>query len=68
MSRDFYRTVDVKRYKRVDGEIAVIWNMLMVSERRFRRLQPAESLTKLYRGTKYVDGVGIAATAEKVAA
>lgn len=68
MSRDFYRTVDVKRYKRVDGEIAVIWNMLMVSERRFRRLQPAESLTKFYRGTEYVDGVGIAATAATVAA
>ena len=33
------RTDAARRYKRVDRAIAVIWKMLMVAEKRFRRLQ-----------------------------
>ena len=34
------RTDAAKRYKRVDRATTVIWNMLMVAEKRFRRLKP----------------------------
>ena len=36
------RTDAARRYKRVDRAIAVIWKMLMVAEKRFRRLQAPE--------------------------
>ena len=38
-----------RRYKRVDRAIAVIWKMLMVAEKRFRRLQAPELLRRNYR-------------------
>ena len=38
-----------RRYKRVDRAIAVIWKMLMVPEKRFRRLQAPELLRRNYR-------------------
>ncbi len=62
------RTDAAKRYKRVDGAIAVIWKMLMVAEKRFRRLQAPELMADVYLGAQYVDGIAVEATAEKVAA
>ena len=38
------RTDAARRYKRVDRAIAVIWKMLMVAEKRFRRLQGCPSI------------------------
>ena len=54
--------------KRVDRAIAVIWKMLMVAEKRFRRLQAPELMKDVYLGARYLDGIAIEATAEKVAA
>ena len=62
------RTDAAKRYKRVDRAIAVIWKMLMVAEKRFRRLQAPELMTDVYLGAKYADGIAIEAKVEKVAA
>ena len=62
------RTDAARRYKRVDRAIAVIWKMLMVAEKRFRRLQAPELMEDVYLGVKYKDGVAIEPTAEKVAA
>ena len=62
------RTDAAKRYKRVDRAIAVIWKMLMVAEKRFRRLQAPELMADVYLGAQYVDGIAVEATAEKVAA
>ena len=62
------RTDAARRYKRVDRAIAVIWKMLMVAEKRFRRLQAPELMADVYLGVKYVDGIAAEATAEKVAA
>ena len=62
------RTDAARRYKRVDRAIAVIWKMLMVAEKRFRRLQAPELMKDVYLGAQYVDGIAIEATAEKVAA
>ena len=62
------RTDAAKRYKRVDRAIAVIWKMLMVAEKRFRRLQAPELMRDVYLGAMYVNGIAVEATAERVAA
>ena len=40
----------------------------MVAEKRFRRLQAPELMKDIYLGARYVDGIAIEVTAEKVAA
>ena len=62
------RTDAARRYKSVDRAIAVIWKMLMVAGKRFRRLQAPELMADVYLGAQYVDGIAVEATAEKVAA
>jgi hypothetical protein len=37
-----------KRYKRVDRATAVIWKMLMIAQKKFRRLNALELLEKVY--------------------
>jgi putative transposase len=51
------RTDAAKRFKRSDRATAVIWKMLLVAERRFRRLNAPHLLAKVYAGVRYVDGV-----------
>ncbi len=62
------RTDAAKRYRRVDRAIAVIWKMLMVAEKRFRRLQAPELMRDVYLGAKYVDGIAVEAPVERIAA
>ena len=62
------RTDAAKRYKRVDRATAVIWKMLMISEKRFRRLKAPELMRDVYDGAQYVDAMAIDATVEEVAA
>ena len=62
------RTDAARRYKRVDRAIAVIWKMLMVAGKRFRRLQAPELMEDVYLGAKYVDGIAVELKVEKVAA
>ena len=51
------RTDATKRYKRVDRAIAVIWKILMVVEKRFRRLNAPELMKTVYDGQTYEDGI-----------
>jgi transposase-like protein len=51
------RTDAAKRFRRSDRATAVIWTMLLVAERRFRRLNAPHLLAKVYAGVRYVDGV-----------
>ena len=44
------RTDAAKRYKKVENATAMIWKMLMLAERRFRRLDAPEKLMQLYLG------------------
>lgn len=44
--------------------IAVIWKMLMVVEKRFRRLSAPDMMKAVYDGGKYKDGIAILATEE----
>lgn len=43
------RTDAAKRYKRVDRATALIWRLLMVAEKRFRRLRGSELLPQVYQ-------------------
>lgn len=44
------RTDAAKRFKKVENATAVIWKMLMLAERRFRRLNAPEKLMQVYLG------------------
>jgi len=44
------RTDAAKRYRKVENATAVIWKMLMLAERRFRRLDAPEKLMEVYLG------------------
>jgi putative transposase len=51
------RTDAAKRYKRVPNAMAVVWKMLLLAERSFRRLNAPDLLREVYLGAKYVDGI-----------
>lgn len=50
------RTDAAKRYRNVANATALIWKVLMVAEKRFRRLNAPHLLEEVYQGMKYVDG------------
>jgi putative transposase len=51
------RTSAAKRFKKVESATAIIWKMLQVAERTFRRLNAPELLPAVYAGAKYVNGI-----------
>jgi transposase-like protein len=51
------RTTAGKRYKRVESATVLIWKVLQVAERTFRRLNAPELLPAVYAGRHYVDGI-----------
>lgn len=51
------RTDAAKRYKRVDNATALIWKILRVAERRFRKLRSPHLLATVAAGVEYVDGI-----------
>ena len=51
------RTTAAKRFKKADAATAMIWKVLQVAERTFRRLNAPELLPAVYAGAKYVDGI-----------
>ena len=46
----------------------MIWNMLMIAEKLFRRLKAPELRNEVYLAAKYVDGASIEIALEEVAA
>lgn len=53
------RTDAAKRYKQVANATALIWKVLMVAQRRFRRLDAPELLAEVHQGIPYVDGLRV---------
>ena len=49
------RTDAAKRFKKVANAQAVIWKMLMVAEKRFRRLKALQLLKDVHGGVQYVN-------------
>lgn len=62
------RTDAAKRFKRVESATALIWKMLTVAEKRFRRLNAPELLREVYQGAEFVDGRRVEETATEAAA
>jgi putative transposase len=54
------RTAAGKRYRKVANATALIWRVLLVAERSFRRLDHPELLAEVAEGAAYEDGVRIA--------
>jgi len=53
------RTDAAKRFKKVDNATALIWKIMQVAERTFRRLNAADLLKEVYQGATYADGIRI---------
>jgi hypothetical protein len=57
-----------KRYKRVENATALIWKLLTVAEKTFRRLNAPHLLAAVAASAKYVNGKPVHASAKRVAA
>ena len=62
------RTDAAKRFKRVDRATAVIWKMLMIAEKRYRRLKAPALMRVVLQGALYVYGIRVRTALEEVAA
>lgn len=62
------RTAAGKRYKKVASASALIWKVLMVAEKSFRRLDHPALLADVAQGAKYVDGVRVMRSKKEAAA
>jgi len=50
------RTNAAKRFKKVENATVVLWKILMIAERRFKRLRAPELMKRVFEGVVYVDG------------
>ena len=53
------RTGAAKRFKKVTNATAVIWKMLMLAEKRFRKLDAPDKLKQVFMGIEFKDGVEV---------
>lgn len=60
------RTNAGKRYKKVTSATALIWRLLMVAERTFRRLDHPELLPEVAMGTRFKNGIRVVDQADAV--
>ena len=62
------RTAAAKRFKRVESVTALIWKLLLVAEKRFRRLDAPHLLKDVFEGRKFEDGKPVSLNQRKNAA
>jgi transposase-like protein len=62
------RTSAAKRYKRVENACALIWKVLRVAEKMFRKLNAPHLLPSVAAGAKYVDGIEVKVNRKRAAA
>jgi len=62
------RTEASRRSKKVENATALIWKVLMVAEKKFRRLDAPDLLKEVYEGAIYKDGLRVKDEVEKEAA
>ena len=62
------RTSAAKRFKKVANAEALIWKLLMLAERTFRRLNGPRLMKEVYEGKKFVDGVAVKPAPRRLAA
>ena len=61
------RTSAAKRFRKVDGATALIWKLLMVAEKRFRKLNAPHLLPGVLAGKRYADGKPVPAQEQRAA-
>ena len=62
------RTNAAKRFKKVENATAVIWKMLLIAEKRFRRLDAPELVQAIWEGARFADGQRLGEDGRKAAA
>jgi putative transposase len=62
------RTSAAKRFKRVENATALIWKLLAVAEKRFRKLDAPHQLKDVFEGRKFEDGKPVSDSQRKEAA
>ena len=62
------RTDAARRFKKVANARAVIWKMLRVAEKRFRRLKAPHLMKDVYQGAQYANGVPVNQVTQEKAA
>ena len=60
-------TKAAKRYKKVENATVVIWKTLLVTEKRFRKLNAPHLLAAVAEGAVYVNGVRVERNGEEIA-
>ena len=59
------RTDAARRYNKLTNAEALIWKILMIAEKKFRRLNAPELLAAVYDGQLFEDGIPIQETNPK---
>jgi len=59
------RTDAAKRFKKVANASAMIWKMMLVAEKKFRRLNSPDLLIDVFNGTAYLNGKRVKTKAEQ---
>ena len=62
------RTSAAKRFKRVEHATALIWKLLGVAEKRFRKLRAPHQMKDVFEGRKFEDGKPVSTNQRKEAA
>ena len=57
------RTNAARRFKKTENATAILWKLLMLAEKTFRRLDRAHVLNDLLQGAKFVNGVQVRTSA-----
>ena len=62
------RTSAAKRFKKVESATALIWKLLRVAEKRFRKLNAPQLLGEVFEGRKFDDGEPVSTKQREAAA
>ena len=62
------RTDAARRYKKVANAEALIWKILLIAEKKFRRINAPALLEVVYAGKKFVDGAAVNKVNRRLAA
>ncbi len=62
------RTGAARRFRKVANATALIWKILMVAEKRFRKLNAPNLMKEVYEGRKYKDGIRVSTEDGRTAA
>ena len=62
------RTDAAKRFKKTENATAMIWRLLLVAEKRFRKIDAPHLAAEVYRGGVFDDGVKITKSNQRAAA